>query len=226
MRQVVAAIALVALGPAASAHFVFVYVEGAEARVVFGHAAAPDPSVFPNRAAKTALVARDAMGKETKLALEKGDGNFFRAKLPAARPVVIYGTNPAGVMQRGDNPPMLSWDYPKVIVGDPFALSAEIGKGLALEIVPIRDREKIRFKVLGDGLPLNACEVTVGLSGADEEKAQVVKTDKEGLTIGFAQSGRYCIAARRLENKTGEQDGKKYSAVRYTATLVADYAAK
>jgi uncharacterized GH25 family protein len=223
MRTVTALAVVAGLTAAARAHFVFVYVEGAEARVVFGHAAAPDPTNFPTRAEKTALTARDAAGKDTKLAVEKGDGNFFRARLPADNPAVVFGTTEVGVTQRGDNPPLLSWYYPKVIVGDPFAKEATVGAELPLEIVPVRDGEKVRFRVLAAGKPLPESEVTVGLPGKGEENARAVKTDSDGLTTAFAEAGRYCVAARRSEEKPGEFGGKKYSAVRHTATLVFDF---
>jgi uncharacterized GH25 family protein len=223
MRYLVALAAVAGFTLAARAHFVFVYVDGAEARLVFGHAAVPDPSAFPTRAEKTALTARDTAGKETKLAVEKGDGNFFRAKLPADKPVVVFGTTEAGVTQRADNLPMLSWYYPKVIVGDPFAKGAEVGAAAPLDVVPVKDGEKVRFKVLAAGKPAADVEVTVGLSGKEEDKAQTVKTDKDGLTVAFAKSGRYCVASRRSEEKAGEFGGKKYASVRHTATLVFDF---
>lgn len=228
MRYSIAIAAVACLALAARAHFVFVYVPegGTEARLVFGHKAEPDASSFPTRAEKTVLTARDSAGNETKLAVEKGDGNFFRAKLAAEKPVVIFGTNEAGVTQRADNPPMLSWDYPKVIVGDPFASNAEVGKGVAMEVIPVKDGEKVRFKVLASGKPLADAEVTIGLPGKSEDKAPVVKTDKDGLTVSFAEKGQYCVAARRLEDKSGEIGGKKYSAVRHTATVVFDFATK
>ena len=47
-------------------------------------------------------------------------------------------------------------------------------------------------------------------------------TDADGRTNGFAPAGRYCVAARRSEDKGGEFGGKKYAAVRHTATLVCD----
>ena len=220
MRFLTAAVAAAVLAAVAQAHFVFVYVEGAEARLVFGHAAAPDPAGFPTRAEKTALTARDAAGKETKLVVEKGDGNFFRAKLPADKAVMVFGTTEAGVTQRGDNPPLLSFYYPKVIVGDPFAKGTDAGT--ALEVVPVRDGDKVRFKVLSAGKPVADAEVTVGLPGKGGDEAGVVKTDGDGLTGGFADRGRYCVAARRLEAKAGESGGKKYDSVRHTATLVCD----
>lgn len=219
MRYLIALGAAVALAAAARAHFVFVYVDGGDAKVVFGHAAEPDPNVFPTRAEKTALTARDASGKEIKLKTEKGDGNFYRAKLPE-KSAVVYGTTEAGVTQRGDDPPLLSFYYPKVIAGDPFAKG--LIAGTALEVVPMKDGDKVRFQVLAAGKPVAGVEVTVGLPGASEEKSPVVKTDKDGVTEAFAAKGRYCVAARWAEAKPGEFGGKKYTAVRHTATLVFD----
>ena len=170
MRPLFVTAALLGLTPAAGAHFVFVYVDGAEARLVFGHTAAPDPAAFPARAEKTALIARDTDGKETKLAAEKGHGNFFRAKLPG-RPVVVFGTTEAGVTQRGDAPPLLSVYYPKLIVGDPFA--AGTAAGTPLELVPFKDGDRVRFQTLAAGKPVAGVEVTVGVPAAAEEEAEV-----------------------------------------------------
>lgn len=225
MRFFTALVMTACVALAARAHFVFVYVpDGAsEARLVFGHKAEPDPSAFPTRAEKTTLTARDGTGKETKLTTEKGDGNFFRAKLPAQKPVIVFGTTEAGVTQRGDDPPQLSWYYPKVVLGDPFAKGAVIGAAAPLEVVPVRDGEKVRFKILASDKPLLDIEVTVGPPGKAEDQAQTVKTDKEGLTVGFGEHGRYCVAVRRVEDKTGELGGKKYAKVRHIATIVFDF---
>ncbi|MFO0799801.1 MAG: DUF4198 domain-containing protein [Gemmataceae bacterium] len=219
MRFLAAFLLAAAVTAAADAHFVFVYVDGPDAKLVFGHDAAPDPDLFPTRAEKTNLTARDGAGKETKLTVEKGAGNFFRAKLPAG-PVVVYGTTEAGVTQRGDAPPMLSWYYPKVIVGDPFA--ANLGGAKALDVAPVRDGEKVRFRVVADGKAVADAEVTVGLSGKGEEKAETVKTDAAGLTPAFAGQGRFVVAARQVEAKGGDFGGKSYASVRHTATLVCD----
>jgi uncharacterized GH25 family protein len=227
MRSLTALVLLAGGALPTGAHFVFVYVpDGAsEARLVFGHKAEPDPSAFPTRAEKTTLTARDATGKETKLTTEKGDGNFFRAKLPAEKPVIVFGTTEAGVTQRGDDPPQLSWYYPKVVLGDPFAKAAVIGAAAPLEVVPVRDGEKVRFKVLAAGKPLPDIDVTVGPPGKAEDQAQTVKTDKDGLTAGFGEHGRYCVATRRVEDKPGELGGKKYAKARHIATVVFDFAA-
>lgn len=219
MRYLTAFGAVIAFAAAAHAHFVFVFVDGAEARLVFGHKAEPDPVVSPARAEKTVLTARDTAGKETKLKTEKGAGNYYRAPLPE-KPAVVFGTTEAGVTQRGDDPPLLSFYYPKVIVGDPFAKGT--AAGTALELVPVRDGGKVRFSVLAAGKPVAGVEVTVGLPGASEDKSPVVKTDKDGRTEAFEARGRYCVAARYSEAKAGEFGGKKYAAVRHTATLVFD----
>jgi hypothetical protein len=225
MRFLTACMSVALFVSAAKSHFIFVYVDGTEARVVFGHEAKSDPDNFPTRAEKTTLQSRAADGKDSKLMLEKGDGNFFRAKLPAAKPAVVFGTTEAGVTQRGDNPPMLSWYYPKTILGDAFAKGANLGVSIPMEIEPVRDGEKVKFLVRFGGKPLADSEVTVGLPGEGGDKDEVVKTDKDGLTSSFAARGRYCVAARKLEEKAGEFGGKKYSAVRHTSTLVFDFPA-
>ncbi len=226
MRFLIAWASVIAIAAGAEAHFVFVYVEAGEARLVFGHAAAPDPATFPTRAAKTTLTARSAKGDESKLITEKGNGNFYRAKLPAGESVVVFGTTEAGVTQRGENPPQLSWYYPKVIVGDPFQSGTDLEKAAAMEIVPVRDGERIRFKVLSEGKPLAEAEVTIMVPGKDDEELAPMKTNKEGLTAAFDSKGRYCVAARRAEEKAGEFEGKKYATVRYTASLVCDFGPK
>jgi uncharacterized GH25 family protein len=225
MRYLFAILTLVGVTAGVRAHFVFVYVaeEAAEARLVFGHAAAPDPMTPATRAEKTTLTARDGSGKDTALQVEKGDGNFYRAELPAEKPVLVFGTTEAGVTQRGENPPMLSWYYPKVIVGDPFARTAQVGAEMPLEIVPVRDGDSVRFQVLAQGKPVGGVEVTASLSGGDEEAAQTVTTDAKGLTEGFSQPGRYCVAARTTDATAGEFGGKPYATVRHTATLVFDF---
>lgn len=225
MRYLATLALAVGLTTAADAHFVFLYVtdDGAEARLVFGHTAAPDPKASAARCEKTALTAKDAAGRETKLGVEKGDGNFYRAKL-AGKPAVVFGTTEAGVTRRGDNPALLSWYYPKAIVGDPFAAAATVGAAAPLEVVPVRAGDRVRFQVLAAGKPVAGVEVTVGLPGAGEDAAKTVTTGADGLTDGFADRGRYCVAARRSEDKPGEFGGKKYTAVRHIATVVCDFA--
>lgn len=217
-----AALAVLVGSAFAHAHFVFVYAtdDRGEVRLVFGHGAAPDAKTPATRCEKTALTARDADGKDAKLTTEKGDGNFYKAKL-AGKPVVVFGATDTAVSQHGNADPTLTTYYPKAVLGDPFAKTAEVGKAVPVEVVPVKDGEKVRFKVLAGGKPAEGVEVTVGVPGKDEE-ADPVKTDKDGLTPAFAEFGRYCVAARQVDDKPGELDGKKYKAVRRIATLVCD----
>jgi len=228
MRFVATLVALAASTALAQSHFVFVYVPDreAEARLVFGHGAKPDPDSFPTRAEKTTLTARTADGKATKLAVEKGDGNFFRAKFPKDRPVVVFGVTDAGVTQRGDNPPFLTWYYPKAILGDAFASNASLGEAAPMEIEPVHEGDKVRFRVRFSGKPLPNAEVTIGVPADGDAKDETAKTDMDGMTASFSARGRYCVAARKLDETPGERDGKKYSAVRHVATLVFDFPKK
>jgi hypothetical protein len=89
--------------------------------------------------------------------------------------------------------------------------------------VPVKDGAMVRFQVLADGKPAEGVEVTVVVPMGDED-GKTVKADKDGMTDGFADAGRYCVAARRVDEKPGEAGGTKYSAVRRTATLVCDFA--
>lgn len=83
----------------------------------------------------------------------------------------------------------------------------------------------MRFQVLRQGKPVADAEVSVDLS-EKAEKGEVsnslVKTDTNGMTPIYKESGRYCVAARVTERQSGELGGKKYEAVRYIATLVCD----
>ncbi|MCX8139436.1 MAG: hypothetical protein N3E46_07115 [Gemmataceae bacterium] len=227
MRLAVATVVLLGVSFSAFAHFVFVYVssEAGEARLVFGHAAAPDPKTPATRAEKTLLTLRSVNGQDYKLVVEKGAGNYYRALLKEHQPRLIFGVTEAAVTQRGDNPPMLTWYYPKVIVGDPFAAGNTVGEALPMEIVPLRADGGVRFQVLRQGKTVADAEVSVDLS-EKAEKGEVsstsVKTDTQGLTPIYKEGGRYCVAARVTERRSGEWAGKKYEAVRHIATLVCD----
>jgi hypothetical protein len=208
VRSVLALLAALTVTTVSHAHFVFVYPteDKGEVRLVFGHGAAPDPKTPASRCEKTTLTARSAEGQESKLTTEKGDGNFFKAKL-ATPPSVVFGATETAVSQREGADPTCTTYFPKVVFGDPFAKSAEVGKAVPVELVAVKDGEKLRFKLLADGKPAQGIEVTVGVPGKEGE-GEVVKTDKDGLTPAFAEHGRYAVAARVVDDKPGELDGK------------------
>lgn len=112
----------------------------------------------------------------------------------------------------------------RVTRDSPIGKRGQIGPS-SEEIVPLRAEGGVRFQVLRQGKPVADAEVSVDLS-EKAEKGEVsnslVKTDTNGMTPIYKESGRYCVAARVTERQSGELGGKKYEAVRYIATLVCD----
>ncbi len=165
-------------------------------------------------------------GSETKLTTEKGSGNFYRAKLPEKKKtVVVFGVTEAGGHACGDGPALAFLLLPKgdrrrVLLPKTHGNESHAGDSSRARWGQSSVSSACRRK------PVPEVEVTVGLPGADEDKAQAVKTDKDGLTVSFSEQGRYCVVVRRADAKSGGIDSKKYAATRHTATLVCDYAVR
>jgi len=202
----------------AQAHFPFIVPEGdgTAAKVVFSDNLDPDKDVNIEKLDGTKLTLRDAAGKETPLTWKKGDACYV-VSVPGSGARVVYGVTDYGVLQKGDAKPFRLVYYPKATVGGPAAKA--VGGNLKVEIVASGEAGKTRFQVLADGKPAAELEVTVMVPGAPKK---AVKTDKEGFTPAFAESGRYGVYARHTEAKAGEHAGKKYDEVRNYATLVCD----
>ena len=71
--------------------------------------------------------------------------------------------------------------------------------------------------VKGAGKPVADAEGTVVLPDGKKEK---VKTDADGYTATFEQTGRFAAYLRHTETRAGEHGGQKYEEVRHYATLV------
>jgi uncharacterized GH25 family protein len=221
MKRIIgaAAIALLA-GTVAQAHFPFIVPEqdGAAAKFIFSDSLEPDTGINIEKLAGTKLFVRDASGKDSPLEWKKGEG-FYSVAVPGTGPRVVHGVTEYGVLQKGDAKPFRLTYCPKAIIGTSSAKA--VGGSLKAEIVPEGAAGKTRFQVLYDGKPAAEIEVTVLVPGSAK---QAVKTDKEGFTPAFEQSGRYGVFARVTEAKEGEFAGKKYTETRYYATLVVDIA--
>src|SRR5262249_4528300 len=77
------------------------------------------------------------------------------------------------------------------------------------------------FEVVWDGKPLPEAQVVVLVPG--KEKPAELKADKDGaFTVPASQGGLYGIRARHIQDRAGEEDGKKYKEVRHYATLVME----
>lgn len=203
----------------AQAHFPFIVPEadGAKVKVVFSDTLEPDTNVNIEKLTGTKLTLRDASGKESPLEWSKGAG-FYLVNVPGSGPRMVFGITDYGVLQKGEGKPFRLVYHPKAVLGD-LGRAATLGDRAAFEIVSVGDAGKVKFQVLASGKPLADCETTVLLPGG---KKSAVKTDADGFTPAFEQTGRFGVYAKRFEAKSGEHAGQKYDEVRHYATLVAD----
>jgi uncharacterized GH25 family protein len=204
----------------AQAHFPYIVPEadGSSAKVVFSDDLDPDKNVNIEKIDGTKLTLRDAAGKESPLAWKKGDGCYV-VGVPGSGPRVVYGVTDYGVLQKGDTKPYRLVYYPKAVIG---GAAKAVGGMVKLEIVAEGDAGKTRFRVLADGKPTADLEVTVMVPESAKLVKKPVKTDKDGYTPTFAETGRYGVYAKFVEAKPGEHAGKKYDEVRNYATLVVE----
>lgn len=221
MRRMLFSVLLV-LGTSSLARAHFVYIvpseDGKSVQMVFSDSLAPDKSVPISKIAGTKLTLRNG-GKDAPLQHEQVE-NYLKAAANGEGTRTVFGHTDYGVVQKGDNKPFRLHYYPKAILGNAFAPEATIGKEAAIEIVPILDGSKVKFLVVTNGKPLAGAEVFLRKPGA--EKAETLKTDENGHTAAFAETGRFAVVARKLDTVSGERDGKKYDEERHYATLVVD----
>lgn len=216
-RLILSIVALAACAAAAHAHMVYLVPakDGRSMTVVFSDSLEPDEKVKMDKLAGLKLFAR-ADGKDAPVEYTKGDHSF--AAKPPKGASVVYGTAVYGLLSKSDKPTLLVY-HPKAVLGGATADAATVGEAAALEIVPVGEAGKTRFRLLAKGKSVAAAEGTVVLPDGAKEK---VTTDKDGYTPGFDKTGRYAAYLRLTETKSGEHGGKKYEEVRHYATLVAD----
>lgn len=224
IRNVAALVFSCALATAAMAHFPFLVPDGpSKGKLVFSDTLKPDDKGVPvDKIAGTKLAVL-ASGKvaELPLTLDKA-ANCYTFEVPGTESWIVVGTTDYGVLQRGEGKPMWLRYYPKAIFGDiSTAKNATAGSRVPLELVPIVDGGKLKFRALAAGKALVKAEVTVMVPG--EEKTKVIVTDDSGMTTGFDKAGTYGAYFRNVEVKPGEQGGKKYEEIRNYATLVVAF---
>ncbi len=221
-RSIIAASLTLAFALPASAHFVFLVPDGAgKGKAVFSDSLKPDEQVPVDKIATTKLVAL-VDGKATDLtwAHDKAT-NCYTFEVPAGAKIVT-GSTDYGVFQRGEGKPFFLRYHPKSIVGEiPSPAQATVGERVPVEIVPIVESGKLRFKAISNGKPAAKVDVTVMVPG--EEKKKVAATDENGLTESFDKPGQYGAYFNVAEPKAGEQGGKKYEELRNYATLVVTF---
>ena len=220
MTRLALAVVFVIAG-AAHAHFPFLVPDGpSSGKAVFADGPKPDAGGVPvDRIANTKVaVLQDGKGVSVPLTLDKA-ANCYTFQVPGSGPRIAVGTTDYGVVQRGESKPFLLRYYSKAVFGDvPAPEKATAGPSAPLELVPILDGGKLRFKALAAGKPLAKAEVTV--LGPGEAKGKFVPTDDAGSTASFDVGGTFAAHIRLIEPKAGEHAGKKYEEVRHYATLV------
>ena len=197
-------------------------MKGGEAVVVvFGHGLQPDPKVKESswqRMSGLKLTARDANGQPTPVTWAKAE-HSLTAKVPAGTQVVA-GSVDYGVYAKEGKAPRYIQFLPKAVIGTIPADGGVLGKSCELELVPIMEAAKVRFRVLSHGKAVANAEVDVLVPEKSEHVD--VSTDDNGLTPAFDARGRYAVTVRQEEVKSGEVNGQKYDSIIRVATLVVD----
>ncbi len=213
-------VAAAATCASALAHFPFVVpnADGATANLLMSETLEPDSEVPIDLLAPTKLILRGADGKDVELSKTK-KGHAMSLALPGGGTRVVHGVADLGIMKRGDKPPHWLIYYPKTIVGDAFDPTTTIGGTTPVELVPVKIDGGTKIKYLFDGKPAANAEMRVILPDGVQDD---YKTDAEGLSPPFPQTGRYGVWARRWLDTPGEREGKQYVQIRQYATLVFD----
>jgi uncharacterized GH25 family protein len=220
MKKLIAMTAFVASAATATAHFPYLVPDGpAKGKAVFSDSLKPDNVGVPvDRIAAMKLVLLDGAKAADLAWTHDKTGNFYAFDVPGDGSRIVIGSIDYGVLQRGDSKPFFLRYYAKAIFGDmPLAEKAAAGERVPLELIPVVDGGKLRFKAVAGGKPMVKAEVTVLVPG--EDKSKVVATDEHGLTPAFEKQGAYGVQTRRVQEKAGEHAGKKYEEVRDYATL-------
>jgi hypothetical protein len=201
------------------AHFIFVVPEkdGATARVILSETLEVDEDVDAGLVDGVTLVTRDGAGAEGSLELAR-DGEVRLIRLPKKLRGAVHGTLTHGVMKHGPTPFLVVY-HPKACFGNPFGSAGRIGTTAPAELVPAGHPGAARFQLLAAGKPVANATVTMLLPNGDAEE---VKTDADGYTPTFKQTGRYGAWARHVVAVSGEHDGEAYVEVRHYPTIVMD----
>ena len=183
-------LAIFTLGPCRRQPAHFLVPDGPNrAKLVFSDTLKPDDKGVPvDKIAATKLyVVGD--NKSISWKLDKKE-NFYTFEVPGEGSRIVYGSTDYGVFQRGDSKPMWLWYFPKTIFGEiPAEEKTSAGDRVPVELNPVVEGGKLRFKAIRIGKEMVKTEVTVLVPG--EEKSKVVTTDDKGMTPAFDKAGQY-----------------------------------
>jgi hypothetical protein len=216
----------------AQAHFVFVVENGT--KIIFSDNLEPDTKVSMAKVeAGLKLFARDAAGKQVPVTFKSGKSELT-VELPP-NTVVVAGSCTYGIIQKGENKPYLLQYFPKTVVTPISTKPTEIklSEQLPIEVVPVVEGTKLRFRVYADGQPLAKATVAVLESGnagnkdqkdQKDQKWQSAETDLQGYAPGsYDKPGTYAVRVHRVREVKGTHDGKDYDMAKQYATLVVRF---
>lgn len=226
IRTLLAAAALSLWAASASAHFIFIVTEPAEkpetAKIYFSEEAYPDdPDLLKMIETLEAWHAEGMNAEAQKLDVKIDTGasalvGAIDAK-NAGRPIIA--SHAFGVMAKAEKPFLLQYyakTYPSQLPGTWNAL--DDAKRLPLEVTPALAGKKLTLKVTWKGEAAPGCHVTV--EGPAFDTAIQGDTNEAGeFAVEIPKGGLYSVWARRIEDVTGEHNGKKYEQIKHYSTL-------
>ncbi len=205
------------LNSVAHAHFVWVYPEGSQVKVVFGEGLKPDDAQYLS-SLKTMKAYKVVDGERVLIEMKKQteDGmGWFETPVKESGGIVDVHV-PYGVFGRGDKSMLL--DYSAKFLNTTQGTSAKPSKKLTLDLVPSFENGQLKIAAYLNGYPIEGVEVEVERLESDKS---VVTTDVSGHAL-VAPNGRYIIRGKHVVAEAGELDGKKYDEKRYYCTLVME----
>lgn len=225
LAALVACFLVIACCVSAQAHFVWVALSASEgtASLFFGEGPEPSEADLLDRVAQAKVFARDSGGKYLPLKLEKKvsgsngswiateDGNAWKG----LEAVCDYG-----VLTKRESPFWLKY-YAKYI--DRSALKNKVlcqSEKLPLDIIPAQQGDGIALQVTMEGKPVEGAEVVIT---DDVYEQQKLTTDAAGkVLLKNPKSTAYSVRAKWVEEKSGENEGKKYESIRHYSTVALD----
>ena len=202
----------------AQGHFLYVYGEGGDVKVVFGEALEPDQAKFLGGLA--AMKAHSVIGgtaKEVTFQKKMDDElGWYETSLDGLGPTINVSC-PYGVFNRGDLAMFLDYSGKYVRYSDD-SLSRKPADSLSLDMIPSFENGQLKVGVYFKGMPLAGAEVSLIRIDASSFKTN---SDDTGTAV-LTPPVRYLVRAKHILSEPGEVDGKKYSEKRYYCTMVLD----
>lgn len=204
----------------AHAHFVWVYSEGGNVKVVFGEGLEPDQAQFLNGISGMKAYSM-IEGKLQPVEFAKqvdGDEGWYEAEDELGPHVEI--ACPYGVFGRGDKTMFLDYSakYVTFEKGIGTEAATKPSKNLALDIVPGFVNGQLTLTAYFKGMPVK--DVEVQLESVDTDST--VQTTNELGQVVLQPASRYVIRGKHSVAESGEFDGQSFSERRFYCTLVLD----